>query len=261
MNSSILKKNSDFKIQSFQESEIKCQYCGAKLWERKVIVFGTEKTFKKSCECVRKHNRENEERMKHRDRQIRISRLFQQSRLGKRFKESKFSKIIKTKYNSKCIESLEDFTARFDKKSSFLISSKSGTGKTLMTSATVNALLNQYVSCVFINVPDLMTLFEDAKRFDSAESESQLLDGLMSCDMLVLDDLGAEEDTNKTAQKIYQIVNKRYADEKSTIFTTNLNSTELKERVGTRTFSRIVEMCGKDNMFNLDGEKDWRLSK
>jgi DNA replication protein DnaC len=80
-------------------------------------------------------------------------------------------------------------------------------------------------------------------------------------DVLVLDELGATVPTDWVRDTMYQIINKRYNDNKLTIFTTNYfdeprQQTEkvLEERISARLRSRLYEMCTKVVM---DGE-DYR---
>ena len=44
-------------------------------------------------------------------------------------------------------------------------------------------------------------------------------------------------------EQLYAIVDRRYNDERSIAFTTNLEEPELTEQVGDRTVSRLIEMC------------------
>ena len=45
-------------------------------------------------------------------------------------------------------------------------------------------------------------------------------------------------------EQLYTIVNTRYEDGRAIVLTTNLDPTELREQIGERTVSRIIEMCG-----------------
>jgi DNA replication protein DnaC len=86
----------------------------------------------------------------------------------------------------------------------------------------------------------------------STVTEEQILSGLTSCDLLVIDEIGFKKpklDMNKnyitddwTNEKIYQIVNNRYFNKKATIFTTNHDMSELRNRLGDRIFTRMMEM-------------------
>jgi DNA replication protein DnaC len=53
-------------------------------------------------------------------------------------------------------------------------------------------------------------------------------------------------------EQLYSIVNARYESERAIVATTNLMPDELSERLGPRTVSRLVEICG--NPIPLCGE-------
>lgn len=74
---------------------------------------------------------------------------------------------------------------------------------------------------------------------------------------IMLDDIGAEKATEWVEEFIYLVVNKRYENEHPMIFTSNLPLSQLAEKIGDRTVSRIKEMC---HIIKLDGE-DRRLGK
>ncbi len=63
-------------------------------------------------------------------------------------------------------------------------------------------------------------------------------------DLLHIDDLGAENRTDWVLEQLYSIVNARYESERAIVATTNLMPDELTERLGARTVSRLVEICG-----------------
>jgi DNA replication protein DnaC len=85
-------------------------------------------------------------------------------------------------------------------------------------------------------------------------SEAEIIDSLRRTDLLVLDDLGAERTSEYTVDRIYTIINSRYADDRATVITTNCNLQDLADRVGRATASRLHEMC-VDLTFP---EGDWR---
>ena len=45
-------------------------------------------------------------------------------------------------------------------------------------------------------------------------------------------------------EQLYALINQRYEAERSVMVTTNLGTDELREQIGRRTVSRLVEMCG-----------------
>src|SRR5207247_2356288 len=69
-------------------------------------------------------------------------------------------------------------------------------------------------------------------------------DALTAVDLLHIDDVGAENSSEWVLEQLYAIINTRYEDGKSIVFTTNLDPTQLGEQIGERTASRLMEMCG-----------------
>lgn len=59
-------------------------------------------------------------------------------------------------------------------------------------------------------------------------------------DRLILDDVGVERSTDWAAERLDAVVNRRWMDDLPTIATTNLGPEQLAERVGERTYSRLV---------------------
>ncbi|MBJ7355505.1 MAG: ATP-binding protein, partial [Thermoleophilaceae bacterium] len=72
----------------------------------------------------------------------------------------------------------------------------------------------------------------------------QLFRKLTAVDLLHLDDLGAEQQTEWVLEQLYSIVNERYEDGKAITITTNLLGQELSDQIGERTVSRLIEICG-----------------
>jgi DNA replication protein DnaC len=91
----------------------------------------------------------------------------------------------------------------------------------------------------------LLAEIKDTYDSDSTGSYMQLFRRLCSVDLLHLDDLGAEKRTEWVLEQLYAIVNERWQDERSIVVTTNITDLdELREQIGARTVSRLLEICG-----------------
>lgn len=270
MNTAIKEVTQEKLITSIVSDDL-CPHCGANIIKKSFTVLGIKKVFPQMCACKRQENRKNEVEEKIKAKNDKINRLLKQSRLGKRFQDANFSKVQITEYNKKAVEKLKDFVGNFDKEKSFLLSSSPGTGKTLIVSSVVNGLVKKNRSAIFVVVPDLLQDIRNSYSYNSEIKESQIMYGLAECDCLILDDLGAEshKGEDKAQEQLFRIINNRYSNNKSTIFTTNDSSAQLRIKLGDRTLSRIMEMC-KGNTFTfskvidkekgiVEYEKDWRL--
>ena len=95
---------------------------------------------------------------------------------------------------------------------------------------------------------------------DSTAGKLDLLDRLTAVDLLHIDDLGAENQTEWVLEQLYSIVNARYEAERAIVATTNLMPDELADRLGARTVSRLVEICGELlPLFGSDMRREFRV--
>lgn len=62
---------------------------------------------------------------------------------------------------------------------------------------------------------------------------------LYECDLLIIDDLGTEFTNSFVSSELYNILNTRMREKKSTVISTNLNLQELNERYSDRIATRI----------------------
>jgi DNA replication protein DnaC len=139
-----------------------------------------------------------------------------------------------------------------------------GTGKTTLAMLISKAALENGHSVAIYSMPKLLARIRRTYESEpGSDSYSQFFERLTSVDLLHLDDLGAERQTEWVIEQLYAIVNERYEAERSIMFTTNTKQVEeegdtasarqgkdadpelaVEKQIGKRTFSRLVEMCG-----------------
>ncbi len=125
-----------------------------------------------------------------------------------------------------------------------------GTGKTTLAMLVSKAALDAGRSVAIYSLPRLLNLLRESMQSDGGILD--LLDRLSAVDLLHIDDLGAENSTDWVLEQLYSIVNARYEAQRAIVATTNLMPDELSGRLGARTVSRLVEICG--NPIPLWGE-------
>jgi len=120
-----------------------------------------------------------------------------------------------------------------------------GTGKTSLAMLVSQAAEKAGRSVAVYPVTRLLAEIKDTYDSDSTGSYMSLFRRLCSVDLLHLDDLGAEKRTEWVLEQLYAIVNERWQDERSIVVTTNIvDLDELREQIGARTVSRLLEICG-----------------
>jgi DNA replication protein DnaC len=136
-----------------------------------------------------------------------------------------------------------------------------GTGKTTLAMLVSRAALDAGRSVAIYSLPRLLA--EIRKTFDEGAERSHLdlLERLAAVDLLHVDDVGAERTSEWVLEQLYSIVNARYEDERAMVITTNLDHAELREQIGERTVSRLIEICGDPlPLYGHDRRMDLRAS-
>jgi DNA replication protein DnaC len=120
-----------------------------------------------------------------------------------------------------------------------------GTGKTTLAMLVSKTALDAGHSVAIYSVPHLLAEIRDTYDRDFGErSYMDFFNRLAAVDLLHLEDVGAEKQTDWVLEQLYSLINERYEQERAILVTTNLQFQKLEEQIGQRTASRIVEMCG-----------------
>jgi DNA replication protein DnaC len=133
-----------------------------------------------------------------------------------------------------------------------------GTGKTTLAMLVSKAALKAGRSVAIYSLPRLLNEIRDTHRAE--RSHVDLLDRLTAVDLLHVDDVGGVRTTDWVLEELYSIVNARYEDERSMLITTNGAPDALRDQIGERTVSRLVEMCDDVQLLGHDRRMDLRLA-
>ena len=141
-----------------------------------------------------------------------------------------------------------DYILNFEnnKGKGFVFSGLSGTGKNHLSAAICNKLDLDGYKCLSITVNELTIKLRDTYKRDSKVSESDLLDGLIELDFLVLDEVGLQRDNDHEKLLLNHVFDKRVGHLKPTAILTNLEGGELSELLGERIMRRMRENGGCD---------------
>ncbi len=136
------------------------------------------------------------------------------------------------------LERCRDFAESGPTASSGLIFlGKTGLGKTHLSLAIANVMLKNGYGVVYGTAQNFLSAIEK-EHFGRAEGDT--LELLGECDLLIIDDLGAEFSTQFTVSALYNLLNGRIMEGKPTVISTNLSPAELANAYGERISSRII---------------------
>jgi DNA replication protein DnaC len=148
---------------------------------------------------------------------------------------------------------IEELDQRLDSGKGLWLFGDTGTGKTTLAMLISKSALEQGRSVAIYSLPKLLARIR--RTYDSApggDSYLQFFERLTSVDLLHIDDLGAEKRSDWVLEQLYALVNERYEAQRSVLITTNLPHDELEEQIGSRTVSRLNQICDEVALFGDD---------
>ena len=144
-----------------------------------------------------------------------------------------------------------------DGKSIYIWSSKAGNGKSTWACKILLAYFNDIwalsqikIRGMYIYLPTLLNSLKS--QFLNGVSIAEYIQEIKECPLVILDELGCGKLSNNDINNLLDLVEYRLANNKSTIFTSNLGENELRNLFGDRLTSRIynsslvVELRGSD---------------
>jgi len=210
-----------------------CPRCGGSGWER---IEGTGSV--RRCGC--------------RD-DVRMQRLILGARIPKRYQHCDLESYLP---NDPSQKKAKADVVRFIEKYplidvGLLFLGSCGVGKThLAVSLLKQIILEKGDFGLFYDFRDLLREIQGSWNGISQTSELEILRPVLSADVLVLDELGANKPTEWVRDTIAHIINCRYNEKKLTVFTSNYpdapsqpEEETLTDRIGARMRSRLYEMC------------------
>lgn len=138
---------------------------------------------------------------------------------------------------------LKKFADSFDKDTykNFIIIGTSGLGKTHLSTAVAQSVIDRGYDVLYVSAVSMMGDFEE-KRFGNGTSMTKNNDvsRYYDADLLIIDDLGTEVVNKFTQSYFYEVINSRINARRCTIINTNLAPKDIMELYTERIASRIL---------------------
>lgn len=157
-----------------------------------------------------------------------------------------------------CINYAENFNKNSE---NLFMNGATGLGKTHLSLAIANEVIKKGFGVIYVSTPSIVSKLEKERFRYGNDNQDETESHLIDCDLLILDDLGTEFQTNFSNATIYNIINSRILYNKPTIISTNIPpqkiQTNYSERLVSRLWGhyRLINFCGQDIRSKLGTEK------
>lgn len=225
-----------------QDGFLHCDICGEPT-QTEVEAFGKKRTVRCICRCEREQRARKEQAAKKAARARRIEFLriqgFDNAEMqGWTFQNDDGKQPKVTKAARAYCERFEEFKQQ---RKGLLFYGNVGTGKTYAAACIANELISRGVPVLMTNFSRIINRLQE--RF---EGRQKYLDSLNNFDLLIIDDLSAERNTEFMNEAVYTVIDARYRAGLPLIVTTNINVQKMMsetELARQRIFSRVLEQC------------------
>jgi DNA replication protein DnaC len=148
--------------------------------------------------------------------------------------------IVPRERAGKILESARRYAQNFSLSSkNLLFLGKTGLGKTHLSLAIANVVINKGFNVCYGTSQNICDDLQ-SEQFGRGENAYYSKQQILGCDLLILDDLGTEIDSQYSIATLYNIINSRILSKKPTVISTNCELTELLSKYDQRITSRIT---------------------
>lgn len=218
---------------SSKPEPIYCDECGK---ERKQIQI--EHPFTKelrwvpcACECVLKETEEWQQKIKNFEKQQRINKILRMSSALEDIKNMTFANYRPRKGTENAYQEIKNAVEKFKERGRLgvFLFGETGNGKSHLTAAGGNALLEKGYAVIFLTEKDLLSRFNATKNFNNEESFHEIMDACLRADLLIWDDFMSSQRLSLDEKDyIFQIINGRERANKPIWATSNITPDEFE---------------------------------
>ena len=142
------------------------------------------------------------------------------------------------------LESCRKFAENFPRVSSnLLLQGKPGLGKTYLSACIARVVAGKGCSVCYDTAASALSAFERQKFSRSSEEQEQAnrrVERMLSCELMILDDLGTEMVTPMSVSALYTLINTRLVNGRKTIISTNCTNEQIENLYGGQIASRLA---------------------
>lgn len=239
----------------------RCTKCGIPLRETPSFSKTSEWICEPCPDCFPEKWEEASKKYAAQIEQNKVHDLMEGCQLSPRFKRKTFDNFeADLSAQKRVFEASKRFAENFpecQKKGTWLIFlGKCGTGKGHLAASIAQYVIEHHVcSALYVKLIDLVSRIKN-----DWNKEEGVIKKLRGVDLLVIDEIGVQFNTEAERLILYRILDNRYEYLKPTVIISNYNLKELTKIVGVRIISRLQDRESENAIYSFTWD-DYRLKK
>jgi len=249
-----------------------CRYCGKPVYERTV----SDNPFRipVPCPCVVERWAQEEKAEIDKIKPVILDRIRRNAGLRGALLKNTFDNFIPDEAQIRAYRTAIEYVNQFPSIDGLMLYGSVGGGKTHLAAAIVNSIIDRldldnkrlvqtggscyatYAPIKFVGAIDLLTRVKASYNDDREDSTQEIISACQNAALLVIDDFGAERQSEWTGERWYEIINYRYSEGLPLIITTNCRTNDLPNKYNTRLLDRLKEMCAPVKLAGMSHRKE-----
>ena len=192
------------------------------------------------CACRKAQAEEDKDERQRREEENRVRELLRMSIIDDNFYDCTFDRfVVRNDDDAQLLRRLQNYVVNFDemlrRNVGLLLYGPPGTGKTFAANCVANALIAKRVP-VFVTSIIQLTM-------GNPDDLPRTLNTMKNARLLILDDFGAERNTDFKAEQVFSVINARVNQQRPMIITSNIGTFKDDDIRRQRVYDRIAAAC------------------
>jgi DNA replication protein DnaC len=203
------------------------------------------KTIPRQCACERARLMREEAEITERNRRVRLASRIDGAGFPAIYRDASLEVTSTVKENDEAFRACRAYVKHALSMSLALIGGETGgvgVGKTHLAVATARAIIREHdVSALYWNHPQTMAKLRRHWSRNEFEEAEAVMESAERCGLLVLDEIGLVQMTERDLERFYALVDYRWSNLQPWILTSNHDRAALVERIGAPIVDRLFD--------------------
>ena len=144
----------------------------------------------------------------------------------------------------------DEFATNRERGTSLIFCGETGNGKTHLAVGIIKTIMAAGYSGAYTRVVELARAVKETYARGAARTERDVYEQFARPDLLVIDEVGRQRDTDTERLVLFEVINSRYEEGKPTLLSTNLSLQQLRDYLDEAAEDRLREGGGTVVVFD-----------